>query len=150
MFLTVLQWILLISGSIISALYAYKYVYLIVGVFVTKHFPPAQNYHRYAILIAARNEGKVIGNLLESIKNQDYHSVAPGMIDVFVVADNCRDNTAEVVKQYGAKCYSRTDSVNCTKGFALQFLIENIRKDYGIERYDAYIVFDADNLLTKD
>lgn len=148
--MTVLKWILYITGTAISVLYAYKYIYLIVGFFVTKHFPPAKKHHRYAILIAARNESKVIGNLLESIHKQDYNSVAPGMVDVFVVADNCQDNTEEVASQYGAKCYSRTDSKNRTKGYALQFLIENIKKDYGIERYDAYIVFDADNLLTED
>lgn len=150
MFLTILRWILLISGAVMSVLYAYKYIYLFIGVLVTKHFPPAQKHHRYAILIAARNEAKVIGNLIESIKQQDYHRIAPGMVDIFVVADNCQDNTAQVAKQLGAICYSRTNDVNCTKGFALQFLIENIKNDYGIEHYDAYIVFDADNLLTED
>ena len=40
----------------------YKTVYWIVGIFFTRKFKPAKNYHKYAILIAARNEEKVIGN----------------------------------------------------------------------------------------
>ncbi len=146
----IFEWIWLISGFIVGTMYAYKFIYLVVGFFTTRHFPEAKKHHRYAILIAARNESKVLGNLLESIASQDYHSVAPKQIDVFVVADNCTDNTKEVALSYGAKCYCREDKIHRTKGYALQFLIENIKQDYGIEHYDAYIVFDADNLLAPD
>ena len=46
--------------------------------------------HKYAVVIAARNEEKVIGNLLDSIKQQDYPSE---LVTTFVVADNCTDKT---------------------------------------------------------
>jgi len=98
-------------------------------------------------LIAARNEECVIGNLIDSIAKQDYPKE---LVDVFVVADNCTDNTAKVVRDMGAICYERNDTEHRTKGFALQFLVECIRKDYGIESYEGYFVFDADNLLEKD
>ena len=49
--------------------------------------------HRYAVIISARNESMVIGNLIESIKNQTYPAE---LTDIFVVADNCTDNTADV------------------------------------------------------
>ena len=49
------------------------------------------NPHKYAVIIAARNEELVIGQLIKSIKNQKYPEK---LIDIFVVADNCTDNTA--------------------------------------------------------
>ena len=101
-------------------------LYWWIGFFFTRKFKPAQKLHKYAICIAARNEEDVIGNLIDSIQEQDYPS---DLITVFVVADNCTDKT---------------------KGFALQFLFENIRKDYGIEAFEGYFIFDADNLLKND
>ena len=121
--------------------------YVIIGFFFTKKFKPAQNFHKYAILIAARNEKAVIGNLLDSIQRQDYPM---DFLTVFVVADNCTDNTAEIARNKGAICYERFDDSRRTKGFALQFLFENIKKDYGIDAFEGYFVFDADNLLNVD
>ena len=130
------------------SLFTFHYVaYVIIGIFLTKKFAPAKNLHKYAILIPARNEEAVIGNLLNSIKRQDYPS---DLLTVFVVADNCTDNTAEIAKEHGAICYERFNNRDRTKGFALQFLFENIEKDYGIESFEGYFIFDSDNLLNKD
>ena len=74
-------------------------------------------------MIAARNEENVIGNLIDSIKRQDYDQ---NLLTIFVVADNCTDNTAKIVREKGCICYERFDDINKTKGFALQFLVENI------------------------
>lgn len=139
----------LINGvwKVISSLYFCRNFYKIAGVFFTRKFKPATNKHKYAILVAARNEATVIGNLVDSIRKQDYPSE---LVDIFVVADNCLDNTAEVARSYGAICYERFDDKRRTKGFALQFLVENIRRDYGIESYEGYFIFDADNLLKHD
>ncbi len=131
----------------ISFLYKYRTVYKITGVFFTRKFKRAKKQHKYAILVAARNEEAVIGNLIDSIKKQDY---SEELVDIFVVADNCTDKTAEVARNLGAVCYERQDNEHRTKGFALQFLVEKIREDYGIENYEAYMIFDADNLLKSD
>ena len=80
-------------GSIFSIMLAYKTVYIIIGLLFTRKFKPAKNKHKYAILIAARNEEKVIGNLLESINKQDYDMKK---VTTFVVADNCTDNTKKI------------------------------------------------------
>lgn len=125
----------------------YVACYVIIGFFFTKKFKPAQKFHKYAILIAARNEKAVIGNLLDSIHRQDYPM---DYLTVFVVADNCTDNTAEIARSKGAICYERFDESRRTKGFALQFLFENIKKDYGIDAFEGYFIFDADNLLNID
>ena len=134
-------------GAVFSVMLAYKTVYKIIGLFFTRKFSPAENLHKYAIVIAARNEEKVIGNLLESIAKQDYPKE---LITVFVVADNCTDKTAFVARSHGAVCYERFDSEHRTKGFALQFLFDKIGEDYGRESFEGYFVFDADNLLKAD
>ncbi len=125
----------------------YRIVYTITGFFTTRRFEKAKQNHKYAILVAARNEATVIGNLLDSIHQQDYPS---DLIRVFVVADNCTDNTAEIARKNGAVCYERFDSEHRTKGYALQFLVEEIRRDYGIDAFEGYLIFDADNLLKQD
>lgn len=134
-------------GYIISFLLIYKTIYVIIGFFTTRKFKPAKQNHKYAILIAARNEENVIGNLLDSIKKQDYPAE---LITTFVVADNCDDNTAIIAARNGAICYERKDTEHRTKGFALQFLLDKIEEDYGRDSFEGYFIFDADNLLKHD
>lgn len=132
---------------LIGILFAYRTLFSIVGLFWTKKFPKAKKFHRYGVVIAARNEEAVIGKLIDSINKQDYPT---DKLKVFVVADNCTDRTAEIARAHGAVCYERTDLEHCTKGFALNFLFRRIEKDYGITAFDGYFVFDADNLLKQD
>lgn len=132
---------------IFSVMYLYKKAYTVIGFFATKKFPKAKQNHKYAILIPARNERDVIGNLLDSIQKQDYDM---SLVDVFVIADNCTDDTAQIARQKGAYVYERFDNEHRTKGYALQFLFKNIEKDFGILNYEAYFIFDSDNLLKRD
>jgi len=136
-----------ILPAILSVAYAYMSLLIIVGFFTVRRFPEAKHNHRYAILIAARNEANVIGQLLQSIQEQTYPSE---LITVFVVADNCTDNTAEVARSHGAICYERFDPARRTKGFALQYLVQQIDENDGISAFDGYLVFDADNILRPD
>lgn len=136
-----------VIGTVLTYLTFHKTIYKILGLFFTRKFKPAKNMHKYAIVIAARNEQSVIGNLLDSIKQQDY----PGeLLTVFVVADNCTDKTAEVARSHGAICYERFDNEHKTKGFALQYLFDCIERDYGTKSFEGYFIFDADNLLKED
>ena len=136
-----------IIGNVITMMLAYKTIYWIIGVFFTRKFKPAKNKHTYAIVIPARNEKNVIGNLLDSIKKQDYPKE---LLTVFVIADNCTDNTAEIARSHGAICYERFDDEHKTKGFALQYLFEKIEEDYGCMSFGGYFVFDADKLVKSD
>ena len=136
-----------VIGVIITIMFLYKALYYVIGFFFTRKFKPAKKDHKYAILIAARNEKNVIGNLLDSINKQDYKKKN---ITTFVVADNCTDNTAEIARSHGAIVYERFNDKDKTKGFALQFLLENIEKDYGRLSFEGYFIFDADNLLNKN
>ena len=74
-------------------LYSYQIFYAIIGVLKKSKNFKTDVKNRYAVIISARNERVVIGQLLQSIKNQNYPSQ---LIDIFVVADNCSDDTAQI------------------------------------------------------
>lgn len=130
--------------------YAYQFIYLIVPFILKrrgkrndgKSMPP--ELRRYDILISARNEESVIGDLIESIKNQTYPQ---DMIHIFVCADNCTDSTAQVAENQGADVFVRHNLQKIGKGYAQNFLIKEISKNFAKERFDGYLVFDADNIL---
>ncbi|MDD6093617.1 MAG: glycosyltransferase family 2 protein [bacterium] len=136
-----------ILGVFLSVIVIHKVFYFVIGMFFTRKFKPAKKQYKYAIMIAARNEKYVIGNLIDSINKQDYPK---DKITIFVVADNCDDNTAEIARSKGAICYERFDPDHRTKGYALEFLVDRIKENYGIESFDGYFIFDADNLLKRN
>lgn len=126
--------------------YAYQFLYLPIPMLKRdKPHRPVQ-YHNYAVLISARNEEAVLGHLLQSLRRQNYPEE---YMTVFVVADNCSDTTAQVARQHGAVVYERFDHNHVGKGYALNYLLRQISRDYG-PVFDGYFVFDADNLLQPD
>ena len=138
-------------NALISALFfiCYAYQFFYIPVVLAKRqrpLPCPPSPHRYAVLIAARNEAAVIGGLLDSLKRQTYN---PALLTVFVAADNCTDGTAAIARQHGAVVYERFNHINVGKGYALDFLTQHIRADYP-QGFDGYFVFDADNLLEPD
>lgn len=126
--------------------YAYQFVYIPVALLRRRKHLPAAAPHRFAVLIAARNEETVIGDLLDSLHAQDYDM---SLITVFVIADNCTDRTAAIASEKGAVVYTRQNKQAVGKGYALEALLAHIKSDYP-DGYDAYLVFDADNLLAPD
>lgn len=124
--------------------YLYQIYYILVPYIKQDkaQMPPGKN--RFAVLISARNESGVIKHLLDSIAAQSYPSE---LIDVYVVADNCTDNTADIARSCGVNVYERFDKVNVGKGYALNYLLGEIRTKHGADHYDGFMVFDADNVL---
>ena len=101
--------------------------------------------HKFMAIIPAHNEETVVKNLIESLKKQDYNKK---LLDIYVIADNCTDNTAEIAKSAGAIVYERFDSEKKTKGYAMQwFLAQKLQENAD---YDAFCVFDADNIVNPD
>ena len=132
---------------LLGVCFFYQVVYLIVPLLLRErpHGPVKQN--RYAVLIAARNEEAVLPYLLESIRAQDYPNA---LVSVYVVADNCTDRTADVAAAGGAIVYRRLDTEHVGKGYALDYLLQRIEAAGTLSQYDAFLVFDADNLLCPD
>jgi len=101
--------------------------------------------HKFMAIIPAHNEEKVISNLIESLNNQNYPK---DMLDIYVIADNCTDNTAQIAKESGAIVYERTDPAKKTKGYAMQWFLCKMKEQNA--DYDALCVFDADNIVDKE
>ena len=137
-----------LSNAIIGALffifYAYQLLFVLVPIFIKKPKYSEKPLRRYGIFISARNEEMVIGNLVTSLKKQTYDA---DHLTVFVIADNCTDKTAEVAREAGATVYERFDTSRVGKGYAIEYLYDRICEDYGDTYFDAYAIFDADNIV---
>ena len=135
-------------GFLLFLCYSYQIFYTIVPFSIKqkRHRLPIKK-GRIAILIAARNEEKVIGELLKSISEQDYDK---DYLRTVVIADNCTDNTAAIARANGATVFERFDKENIGKGYALDFAIDKLRKSGELDQIDGIIVLDADNVLTKN
>ena len=94
---------------------------------------------KFAVLIAARNEELVIGPLVNSLLTQNYPAQ---LYDIWVIPNNCTDNTALAAERFGAKVLECTAPVK-NKGDVLRFAYNRLRS----RRYDAWLVFDADNVV---
>lgn len=101
--------------------------------------------HKFMAIVPAHNEENVIKNLVESLNAQDYPKE---LYDVYVIADNCTDATAEIAKNAGAIVLKRFDEKNKTKGHALNWFIKQKIEENA--DYDALCVFDADNIVDKN
>ena len=126
--------------------YAYQFFYIPVSVFGNEPTHKPEKKHRFAVLISARNEEKVIGELIKSIRSQTYGTKN---IRIFVIADNCTDETARVARNFGAMVYKRFNLEKIGKGYALEELLRCIQKDYPRNYFDGFFVFDADNVLDE-
>ena len=124
--------------------YSYQFFYVAVALLKRKKFTCRNENHRIAVLIAARNEENVIGQLLDSIHAQKNYPM--DHVDIYVGADNCTDDTARVARERGAIVFERHDTVHVGKGYVLNEMLKRIKRP-GRKHYDAYLVLDADNIL---
>lgn len=131
---------------VITIFWLYQLVISLCSLIKLKDKPLKTNKkHKFMAIIPAHNEEMVIGSLIESLKNQTYDK---NLYDIYVIADNCTDNTAKISEQAGAIVYKRFDNENKTKGHALNwFLQQKIEENAD---YDAFFVFDADNIVDKN
>lgn len=102
-----------------------------------RQHPPA----RMAILIAAQDEERVIGEAVRHLLAQRYC----GAHRVFVVADRCHDGTARAARVAGATVYERAEGAP-SKGAALAWLWTRLEPVV----WDAVVLLDADNLAHPD
>ena len=100
-----------------------------------------------SILIPAHNEEKVVANLIRSIREASYPQ---DKLVIFVLADNCNDHTFEVASKEDCIVYKRNDPLNVGKSYGLNFIFKKILTDENYNDLEAFFIFDADNLVTKD
>lgn len=104
--------------------------------------------HKFILLLPAHNEEKVIGNLIKSLKKQNYPKE---LYDIQVIADNCTDNTEKIARDLGVNVFVRNeeDPKKKNKGWAMRVFLDTILNNPDCD-YDAFCVFDADNIVDKN
>lgn len=124
----------------------YGLYYLVTGVFAfvkpKKDQVISNKKNIFSIVIAARNEEKVIGNIIDSLKKQNYDK---DKYEINVIINNSDDNTYKVAKKHGA------NAINCdipvkSKGDVLRYVFKKFKN----KKFDAYVIFDADNVVHPD
>lgn len=96
--------------------------------------------HSFAIVVPAHNEEHTLPAALESLAVLDY---PPELVRVYVIADNCTDDTANVAREFGAEVIERADPHRRGKGFALELAVPRVLRG----KPDAVLVLDADCTL---
>lgn len=137
------KWIVIILSIYSAPIMIWMVITTLAGLAKPRALVPKNSrQYRFAVLVCARNEERVIGNLIDSLKKQDYSNY-----HIFVVADNCTDHTAHVAEARGATVFERFNEKKKGKGYALHFGINKLLHEYA-DDYDAVCVFDADNLAS--
>lgn len=101
---------------------------------------PIEPLNRFAILVPAHNEELLVGRLCESLLQIDYPK---NRYEIFVIADNCSDRTAEVCGKYPVQVMERSDPEQGGKGQALAWGLRKV----ALADFDAVFMVDADNYV---
>ena len=129
----------------VFALYLLHFIFFsLVGLFHKNTFPKQEEKLRYGIIVSCKDEENVIGRLINSIRDADYPQEK---LDIFVIAHNCSDKTAEVAKSLGANVIIDNNKEENTLGQAYHYAFPRIENRLD---YDGFIFFNADNTLRKD
>ncbi|CUB52202.1 Beta-monoglucosyldiacylglycerol synthase [Bacillus subtilis] len=101
---------------------------------------------RFLLLVAAHNEEKVIQPLVQNLLRLDYPKE---LYDVFVIADNCTDQTAEITRNAGGHVINHTSAPNEPRGkpYGIRYALNQFGSNL-VKKYDAVAIFDADNLVS--
>ncbi len=136
MFLQLLCLLFLVPAALVAVYYAFLALYALLSRKETEA-GEGDPKHTFAIVIPAHNEEQSISNTLRSCAELDY---SKDQYKIFVIADNCSDRTAKIVRENGATCLERYDEERKGKGFALEWGFKQVLP----EGHDAVVVLDAD------
>jgi 1,2-diacylglycerol 3-beta-glucosyltransferase len=140
--------ILLFGAEAVLALMI-TYLLLLTGaaVFAPGHTKPRQQgpTHRFLILVPAHNEERLLPSLLANLHQVDY---PPSLYAIHVIADNCTDQTAALARANGAFAHERIDDERRGKGYALQWLMQQL--EVGAVPHDAVLILDADSIVSPN
>lgn len=136
----------LFTLSCITVLYVLLYLPRIIAWFGAFHPQPRlknEKKNRMALMIPARNESMAIGDLFRAIESQDYDRER---FDVHVIVKEPDDPTIEMAKKRGF--FTHVVTTQTCKADALDAAIKDILS--AGEKYDAYMIVDADCSLSPD
>ena len=142
--LSIVNYVVLIIVAIPVLL---QVLYIVLGFLPKKTYPKSEKKGRIAYLIPAHNEADVIyGTVKDLMEGQDYPREK---FDVFVVAHNCTDDTAELAEKAGAKVLvlNDPDPAHRMALYPLKHGIAHILAQEGEGAYDFVVHLDADNRI---
>lgn len=137
----VYYWILINYGWFFLFICAYLTLNALGNLLPKPRLKPAQVFARFALVIPAHNEERVLGDLLKNLRALDYPQ---DLVDLWVICDHCTDRTQQIAEQHGAVALLRTEGPP-GKGNVLDWGLSEIFRRKGKEHYDACAFFDADN-----
>lgn len=146
-FREILYWINQVVIVLFCAAFFVQVIYVLLFFLKPKRYAPAKEKHKIAIMIPARNESAVIGDTVRALLQQNYPA---DRFHIYVVADNCTDNTAQLAREAGATVYERFDDDPSHKraSYAMQHGFRRILEDD--PEVEFFIKFDADNAACPD
>lgn len=98
---------------------------------------------KIAIVVAARNESKTIGPLLESVKRQNYPKE---FFDLNVIVKEFDDPTLDMVRQIGGNTFVVPEQT--CKGDVLDGFFKILGNR--VDEYDAFVIVDADAVISPN
>ncbi|MPZ22586.1 MAG: glycosyltransferase [Dehalococcoidia bacterium] len=104
--------------------------------------PPEKS---FAIIVPAHNEDQVIAETVRSLRSVDYPE---HLYEIFVVADNCSDETAVRAREAGATVMERYNEDKRGKPYAFEWAFEQIEMGGG--SFDGIVTIDADNVVSAN
>jgi cellulose synthase/poly-beta-1,6-N-acetylglucosamine synthase-like glycosyltransferase len=94
---------------------------------------------KMGVLVPAHNEELQLADTIAAIRRCTYPA---GMLEIFIIADNCTDNTADVARAAGVTTVERTNLEMRGKGQALDWFLTSQQPLYA--SCDAITIIDAD------
>ena len=138
--------VIFIALQLVTALFGgYQIVFSFFGLVYRKRQVTASPEKRFAVLVAAHNEESVIAPLLDNLHQLDYPKE---LYDIYVIADNCNHHTAMIARQHDVRVAERFTLDERGKGYAIRWMLNQLQQVD--EKYDAVVMFDADNLVSRN
>ena len=137
--------LLVLPCAYLMLISAYLLLLTIGAVLYRKKSDPKAPPRKIALLIPAHNEEQQIPDILCNARAVDYPDDHYGL---FVIADNCTDNTAACARDAGANVFERSDPENPGKGQALDWCLRTHQDT--LAAYDAIALVDADMTIHPD
>src|SRR5947207_1475938 len=98
---------------------------------------------RLLFLVPAHNEQLHIAGCVQSLREMSYPESA---VEIVVIADNCSDATATIVRGLGVPCLERVDPKFPGKPRAIAWALDQ----FDLTAWDACVIVDADSAVAKD
>ncbi len=132
----------------------YVFLYIVGFIFHKQKYPMVEDKQKFCIFVPCHNEGPVVAATVENYTHIEY---AEDLYDIYFIADNCSDDTAnilrEAIKQSGKRNFhvlvrKEKDINKRGKPHALRWAIDALESQHLFySYYDMMIIFDADNFV---